>query len=267
MVTGSSRGVGRGIARVLGGSGATVYVTGRSGEVEAAAREVSELGGRGLAARTDHTEAAQVEALFDRVRAESRALDLLVANAWGGYEDEGEDAGEFGAAFWEQPVRRWDVMHSTGLRATYLAVRQAAPLMIERGRGLVVLTAGWDDPTRYLGSLPYDTVKTATARMVRTMAHELRPHGVAVVGVYPGFTRTERVIEAFQREGREPPSETHSTEFVGRAVASVLADPEHLALSGSGAQAAAYGRRYGFTDTDGREIAPFVLPDEFRLHA
>jgi NAD(P)-dependent dehydrogenase (short-subunit alcohol dehydrogenase family) len=146
-----------------------------------------------------------------------------------------------------------------------VAVRQAAPLLVERGRGLIVLTAGWDDPTRYLGSLPYDTVKTATARMVRTMAHELRPHGVAVVGVYPGFTRTERVVEAFAKEGREPPAETHSVEFVGRAVASVLADPEHLALSGSGAQAATYGRRYGFTDTDGREIAPFVLPDDFRL--
>jgi NAD(P)-dependent dehydrogenase (short-subunit alcohol dehydrogenase family) len=263
VVTGASRGVGRGIARVLGGSGATVYVTGRSEEVEGAAREVSELGGRGLPCRTDHADAAQVEALFDGVRAGSRALDLLVANAWGGYEDDG--SGEFGAPFWEQPVRRWDVMQSTGLRATYLAVRQAAPLMIEQGRGLVVLTAGWDDPTRYLGSLPYDTVKTATAQMVRTMAHELRPHGVAVVGVYPGFTRTERVVAAFKREGREPPAETHSTEFVGRAVASVLADPEHLALSGSGAQAATYGRRYGFTDTDGREIAPFVLPDEYRL--
>jgi NAD(P)-dependent dehydrogenase (short-subunit alcohol dehydrogenase family) len=263
VVTGSSRGVGRGIARVLGESGATVYVTGRSDGVEAVAGEVTERGGRGVPVRTDHTDAARVAALFERVRAESGSLDLLVANAWGGYED--DDAGDFGAPFWEQPVRRWDVMHSTGLRATYLAVRQAAPLLIERGRGLIVLTAGWDDPTHYLGSLPYDTVKTATARMVRTMAHELRPHGVAVVGVYPGFTRTERVVEAFAKQGQEPPAETHSTEFVGRAVASVLADPENLALSGSGAQAATYARRYGFTDTDGREIAPFLLPDTLRL--
>ncbi|MEP7105731.1 MAG: SDR family NAD(P)-dependent oxidoreductase, partial [Chloroflexota bacterium] len=202
-------------------------------------------------------------ALFERVRAESGSPDLVVANAWGGYED--HDGGEFEAPFWEQPVRGWDVMFTTGLRATYLAARQAAPLLVGQGRGLVVLTAGWDDSSRYLGNLPYDTVKTATAQLVRTMAHELRPHGVAVVGVYPGFTRTERVVEAFAAEGQKPPPETHSPEFVGRAVASLLADPDHLALSGSGAQAAVYARRYGFTDTDGREIAPFVLPESYRL--
>ena len=263
MVTGSSRGVGRGIARVLGEAGATVYVTGRSDAVESTAHEVSELGGRGIAARTDHTSPEQVEALFDRVQAESGSLDLLVANAWGGYEEHG--GGEFGAPFWEQPVRGWDVMFTTGLRATYLAARQAAPLLIGQGRGLMVLTAGWDDPTRYLGNLPYDTVKTATARMVRTLAHELRPHGVAVVGVYPGFTRTERVVEAFAAEGREPPPETHSPELVGRAVVSLLADPDRRALSGSGAQAAEYARRYGFTDIDGRQVAPFVLPDSYRF--
>ncbi|MDQ6921839.1 MAG: oxidoreductase, partial [Candidatus Dormibacteraeota bacterium] len=84
-------------------------------------------------------------------------------------------------------------------------------------------------------------------------------------GVYPGFTRTEAVVEAFSAEGREAPAETHSPEFVGRAVASLLADPEVMELSGSGVQAATLATRYGFRDTDGREIARFVLPDEFRL--
>jgi NAD(P)-dependent dehydrogenase (short-subunit alcohol dehydrogenase family) len=97
------------------------------------------------------------------------------------------------------------------------------------------------------------------------MARELRPHGVAAVGVYPGFTRTEAVIEAFADQGAEPPPETHSPEYVGRAIAALLADPERLALSGTGAQAATFARRYGFADVDGREVAPFALPDEYRL--
>ncbi|HEX6350500.1 MAG TPA: SDR family NAD(P)-dependent oxidoreductase [Candidatus Dormibacteraeota bacterium] len=259
VVTGSSRGVGRGIARVLGECGATVYVTGRSEGVEKVAAEVTELGGHGIPARTDHTDPAQVAALFERLE----SLDLLVANAWGGYQH--DDGVAFGSPFWEQPFERWDVMFRTGLRATYLAVRAAAPLLVRQKHGLIVLTAGWADPDRYLGSLPYDTVKLATARLVRTMAHELRPHRVQVVGVYPGFTRTEAVIEAFAKEGREPPPETHSPEFVGRAVAWLLADPEGARWSGTGAQAADYARRYGFTDVDGREIETFLLPDTLML--
>ena len=162
-------------------------------------------------------------------------------------------------------MRRWDVMFAAGLRSHFTAARQAAPLMIEQGRGLIVCTGGFDDASRYLGSVPYDVVKSATGRLVTTMAHELRPFGVAAVGVYPGFTRTEAVVEAYAAEGRTPPPETHSPEFVGRAVASLLADPAIMELSGSGLQAATLAERYGFTDTDGRRIARFVLPDEFRL--
>jgi predicted metal-dependent phosphoesterase TrpH len=83
--------------------------------------------------------------------------------------------------------------------------------------------------------------------------------------VYPGFTRTEAVVQAFAAQGADPPPETHSPEFVGRAVAAVLADPDRTRLSGTGAQAADHAARYGFTDTDGRTITPFALPDEFRL--
>lgn len=271
VVTGASRGVGKGIALALGECGATVYVTGRStrerpgprgGTVDDTAEEVTARGGRGIPAQSDHADDRQVEALFGRVRAE-RGLDLLVANAWGGYEE--HDHTTFGAPFWEQPLERWDSMFGPGLRAQFTAARLAAPLMIERGGGLIVCTGGYDDPSYYLGNLPYDVVKAATARLVLGAARELRPHNVAVIGVYPGFTRTEAVVEAYAAAGEEPPEETHSPEFVGRAVAHLLADPNVLERSGSGAQAAVYARRYGFTDIDGREIQPFVLPDEYRL--
>jgi NAD(P)-dependent dehydrogenase (short-subunit alcohol dehydrogenase family) len=275
VVTGGSRGVGRGIALALGECGATVYVTGRTtratdgvgpGTVEDAAAAVTGRGGRGIAAPTDHTDDAQVTALFARVAAEQEGrLDLLVANAWGGYEGHGE--ADFTAPFWEQPLWRWDAMFTAGLRAQFTAARAAAPAMIARGRGLIVATGGSDMPGHYLGNVPYDVVKAATGRLVTALGHELRPHGVAAVGVYPGFTRTEAVVAAFAAQGGEPPPETHSPEFVGRAVAGVLADPEAMALSGTGAQAAVHARRYGFTDVDGREVSPFALPPEYRLES
>jgi NAD(P)-dependent dehydrogenase (short-subunit alcohol dehydrogenase family) len=252
VVTGASRGVGKGIALALGDCGATVYVTGRT-TVDEAAAEVTGRGGRGIAARVDHTDDDAVAALFARVG----RVDLVVANAWGGYE--GHDYRTFGDPFWEQPDERWAAMVDAGLRATYVTLRLAARTMIPQGRGLIVLTAGWDDPGEYLGNLLYDVVKSATARFVWGAARELRPHGVAVVGVYPGFTRTEAVVSAFAAGGAEPPDTTHSPEFVGRAVAHVLADPDVLELSGSGAQAAAYAERYGFSDVDGRAIPPFRM--------
>jgi NAD(P)-dependent dehydrogenase (short-subunit alcohol dehydrogenase family) len=271
VVTGASRGVGKGIAVALGECGATVYVTGRStrerpgsvGTVEDTADEVTGRGGRGVAVVVDHADDGHVEALFERVRREDGRLDLLVANAWGGYER--HDHRTFGAPFWKQPVWRWDAMFTGGLRASFTAARLAAPLMIERGRGLIVVTGGWADPGVYLGNVPYDVVKAAAARLVVGLARELRPHGVAAVGVYPGFTRTEAVVAAFAAGGAEPPEDTHSPEFVGRAVASLLADADVMAVSGTGAQAAEYARRYGFRDVDGSEIAPFVFPEASRL--
>ncbi len=268
VVTGASRGVGKGIAIVLGECGATAFVTGRSSRaagaeartIEETAEEVTARGGSGVPVVTDHTDDSQVDALFERVRGEAGRLDLLVANAWGGYEN--YDYRLFGLPFWEQPIERFDAMVAAGLRSHLTAARAAAPLLLVQGRGLIVLTGGWDDPDRYLGNVPYDLVKTATSRLVATMAHELRPHGVAVVGVYPGFTRTEAVVDAFAAGGAEPPPNAHSPEFVGRAVAALAAEPDVLSLSGSGAQVATYAERYGFTDVDGRTFERFVLPDE-----
>jgi NAD(P)-dependent dehydrogenase (short-subunit alcohol dehydrogenase family) len=262
VVTGASRGVGKGIALALGEVGAVVYVTGRS-TVEETAAEVTARGGRGVPARTDHGDDAQVEALFERVRREAGRLDLVVANAWGGYED--HDHRTFGAPFWEQPLSRWQSMFDTGLRMQFTTARFAAPLMLKQQTGLLVLTGGWDDLRFYLGNALYDVSKAGTSRLVSVLAHELRPYGISVVGVYPGFTRTEAVVAAFAAEGMEPPPETHSPEFVGRAVANVLADPGVFGLRGTGAQAATYAERYSFTDVDGRTIARFVMPEANRL--
>ncbi len=262
VVTGATRGVGKGIALALGDAGATVYVTGRS-TVDEVAAEVTMRGGAGIAAQTDHTDDAQVSALFERLRDEAGRLDLLVANAWGGYENYDHEV--YTAPFWQQPLDLWKKMFDAGLRSQYTTAHFATPLFMEQRHGVVVFTGGWDDPHEYLGSVMYDVSKAGTVRLVNVLAHELRPYDVAVVGVYPGFTRTEAVVDAFESAGMPVPEEAHSPEYVGRAVAHVLADQDVMDLSGTGAQASTYAERYGFSDVDGRTFEPFRMPEANRL--
>jgi NAD(P)-dependent dehydrogenase (short-subunit alcohol dehydrogenase family) len=262
LVTGATRGIGKGVALALGKAGATVYVSGRT-TVEETAAEVTARGGRGVPMRTDHADDSQVEALFDRIRQESSRLDLVVGNAWGGYAD--HDWRTFGAPLWEQPLSRWQTMFESGLRIQLTTACLASARMVEQGSGLIVFTGGRDDPGEYLGNLYYDVCKTAVSRLVAGLAHELRDSGVTVVGVVPGFTRTEAVVDAFAAESLEPPETAHSPEYVGRAVVSVAADPDARSLSGTNVQTATLGERYGFADVDGRTFAPHRMPDENRL--
>jgi NAD(P)-dependent dehydrogenase (short-subunit alcohol dehydrogenase family) len=262
LVTGATRGVGRGVALVLGEAGATVYVSGRTA-VDEVAEEVTARGGRGVPARTDHSDDAQVQALFEGIATEAGRLDLVVGNAWGGYAD--HEWRTFGAPLWEQPLSRWQTMFESGLRNQLATARFASARMVEQGSGLMVFTGGWDDPGEYLGNLYYDVSKAAVSRLVSGLGHELRDHGVAVIGIVPGFTRTEAVLDAFTAEGMDPPAEAHSPEYVGRAVVSVAADPEAHSLSGTNAQVATLGERYGFADVDGRTFAEFRMPSENRL--
>jgi NAD(P)-dependent dehydrogenase (short-subunit alcohol dehydrogenase family) len=275
VVTGASRGAGRGIARVLGEAGATVYVTGRSvrgalttdglpGTIDDTADEVTSRGGTGIAVRCDHTDDAQVAALFERVRREQGRLDLLVNNAWGGYEGKGLMGG--GIYFWEQPfAERWDKMFTAGLRAHLLASYLAAPLLIAQRRGLIVSTIAWDHD-KYLGSF-YDLAKHTIVRMVHGLALELRQHNVAAVAVAPEFMRTERVLAAFKAEEanwRDFPglAPTETPEYVGRGVLALATDPAIMQKSGKAFRAGELAQQYGFTDIDGRQVPSFDCPDD-----
>jgi NAD(P)-dependent dehydrogenase (short-subunit alcohol dehydrogenase family) len=273
VVTGASRGAGRGIACALGEAGYTVYVTGRTtrgqrasdgapGSIHDTAEEVTRRGGTGVPVRVDHTDPAQVEALFQQVRSERGGLDLLVNNAWGGYER--YDGAAFVAPFWEHPFEeRWRGMFEAGLRAHLLASARAAPLLIGRGRGLIVSTIAWDRD-RYLGTLYYDVAKHAIARMVLGLAAELKPHGVFAVALAPGFMRTERVLAAPASDwpgGVKDLSVTESPEYVGRAVVALAGDGQVSRKSGRVFRVGDLALEYGFTDVDGRRIPPFELPD------
>lgn len=275
LVTGASRGAGRGIAVELGSAGATVYVSGRSrpgqpspagltGSVDQTAAEVTAAGGRGIAVPCDHTDDWQVEALFERIERESGRLDLLVNNVWGGYE--AYDAEGFTRPFWEQPLRRWDQMFTAGARAHFTASRLAARLMLPRRSGLIVNTTFYDRG-HYLGCLPYDTVKAAINRMARGMAIELRPYGITALALSPGWMRTEGVLhyhDADEEHWQEQPelSGTESPRYIGRAVAVLAGDSNVLRHSGATLTVGDLAIEYGFTDVDGRVIPPFRIPPE-----
>jgi NAD(P)-dependent dehydrogenase (short-subunit alcohol dehydrogenase family) len=257
LVTGASRGCGRGVALVLGEQGATVYVTGRSvrgepttlgrpGTIDETAEQVTARGGTGIAIRCDHTDDAQVEGLFERIAKEQGPLDILVNNAWSGYEI-GPDPT---LAFWEIEWRHWDLMFTGGLRATALSSRLAAPAMIEAGRGLIVnITWMLDRPH---GHAFYEVVKNGTNKLTEQMADDLRRHGVACVAVSPGWMRLERMNLSPEEAAR-----TESAEFPGRAVAALASDGNVLAKSGRVFSTPALAREYGFTDVDGTQQSKF----------
>jgi NAD(P)-dependent dehydrogenase (short-subunit alcohol dehydrogenase family) len=257
--------VGRGIARALGEAGAIVYVTGRStsgapttedlpGTIDEAAVEVTERGGQGIAVRCDHTVTEDVARLFRRVESDHDRLDLLVNNAWSGYE--GYDHERFSAPFWRQPAAYWQRMFDGGVRLQYLASRLSAPLMIKNGRGLIVnISAG--DRGRYRGNLVYDMAKTAADRMAYGMAIELSRHNVAAVALYPCFVRTERVLAAYKGDL----AVSESPEYVGRAIVALASDDRIMERSGATLTAGELARAYGFADIDGRQIPPFTFPN------
>jgi NAD(P)-dependent dehydrogenase (short-subunit alcohol dehydrogenase family) len=271
VVTGASRGAGRGIAATLGAAGATVYVTGRSikgqpttenlpGTIEETAEIVTARGGTGIPVRCDHTIDSEVEALFARVRSEHGRIDVLVNNAWGGYEH--YDYQKFSAPFYEQPSRHWDGMFTAGVRAALVASRFAATLMLPRRHGLIVNITAWDRD-KFLVNVFYDVAKGAINRMTYGMARELRPHNIAAIALAPGFMRTERVAAAFEAAGnKEYPNFTESPEYAGRAVAALAGDPNVLEKSGRVLAVGDLASEYGFTDIDGRRIPAFRMPDE-----
>lgn len=252
LVTGASRGVGKGIALELAEAGATVYITGRS------TPDMEYLRGKGTAMKCDHRDDEQVRHVFSRIKTDHSHLDILVNNVWGGYENMIEN-GRFtwSRPFWEQPISRWDAMFAAGVRAHYVASQLAAQLMLPRKNGLIVNISFWA-AQKHIGNVAYGVSKAATDKMTSDMAHELRPHNVAVVSLYPGLVRTEKVMEAAQWLDL---SNSESPQFIGRAVASLANDKSVMEKSGRVLVAASLGKEYGFVDIDGKSPRPLQLQD------
>jgi dehydrogenase/reductase SDR family member 1 len=252
VVTGATKGVGRGVGRELARHGALVFITGRS------APDHECLDDQIIGIRCDHRQDSQVEAAFNLIVREANTIDILVNSVWGGYEGMVEE-GRFTwpKPFWEQPLWRWDAMFSAGVRAHYRASQLAAPSMIAQRRGLIVNISHWA-AQKHIGNVAYGVAKAATDKMAADMANELKPYDVAVVSLYPGMVRTEKVMESAQWLDL---SNSESPEFIGRAVAALATDPDVLRHTGKVVVAAALAQEYGFTDIDGTSPRPLTIAD------
>jgi dehydrogenase/reductase SDR family member 1 len=263
VVTGASRGIGKGCALELAARGATVYVTARSveesdhplpGTVGQTALQVNELGGVGIAVACDHRDDAAVEAVFQRVAHEHGRLDVLVNAA---FLIPPELTSR--KPFWEVPISNWDDMIDVGTRSAYVASVFAAPMMIgtdtgQIGHGLIVNISS-SGAQEYAWHVAYGVGKCALDRLTADTAHELAAHGVSVVSVWPGFVRTERIDMAVAA-GLVPAgldvSGAESPRFTGRAVAALATDPDVSRWSGKAVSANELALAYDFRDLDGR---------------
>jgi NAD(P)-dependent dehydrogenase (short-subunit alcohol dehydrogenase family) len=251
LVTGATRGVGRGIALSLAASGFRVFATGRT---IADARFPDAI----IRVPCDHTNFEQNDELFRRVSEQSGTLDVLVNCAWGGYEKMVEN-GKFtwSLPFWEQPEHRWTSMIDAGVHAAFSCSARAARFMVPQRRGLIVNISFWA-AQKHIGNTIYGISKAATDKMTSDMAHELREYGIAAISLYPGLVRTEAVLSA-AREGWLNLSNSESPEYIGLVIGALARDPNLLARTGQVLVAAALGAEYGLADIDGRRPQPLSL--------
>jgi NAD(P)-dependent dehydrogenase (short-subunit alcohol dehydrogenase family) len=276
VVTGATRGAGRGIAAALGEAGATVYCSGRSSRetplpsdydrpetIEETAELVTALGGEGIAVAVDHLDPAQVRMLAERVRRDHGHLDVLVNDIWGAETLKG------GPANWNTPI--WEIDLPDGLRLLRLAIdthlitsHLLLPLMVDRPGGLVVeVTDGTTEynAAEYRISVFYDLAKVAVNRLAFSQGHELAAVGGTAIAVTPGFLRSEMMLEAFGvseanwREFTGPPefAVSESPRYVGRAVAALAADPDRARWNQQSVTSGELAEAYGFTDVDGSQ--------------
>jgi dehydrogenase/reductase SDR family protein 1 len=268
LVTGASRGIGKGIALSLAEAGAKVYITGRttkegesasklSGNIYQTAKEIADIGGECVAIQCDHLDDTQVESVFDKLSRAEKKLNILVNNVWGGYEHF-TDGTEFWneKEFWTQPNSRWDSMFQAGIRAHFVASRLAAPLLIEN-QGIIINLSFFAAQRNDKG-VAYGAAKAATDHMVACMAEELKKYKVTAISLYPGLVRTEAVLKAAEHLDL---SNSESPQFIGRAVAALATDKYVMKKTGKRLIAAELGIEYKFRDIDGRQPKPISVND------
>jgi NAD(P)-dependent dehydrogenase (short-subunit alcohol dehydrogenase family) len=269
LVTGASRGVGRGVALGLLEAGATVHITGRTahegghpegldreGSLDAMMADAVAYPGRLVTHRVDHAKDEETEGVVRRVIADEGRLDLLVNNAWPGYErmDEG-DRFTWIDQLWEQPMWRWDAMVGVGVRAAYCGSRIAAGHMAKQGGGLIVNISFWA-AQKFMQNAVYGISKAAMDKMAADFAVQLREFNIFALALYPGLVRTEGVLKNAQFFDM---SNSESPTFQGRAVAHLLADTGLSQKSGKVFTTADLALEYGFSDIDGYQPRPNSL--------
>lgn len=263
LVTGASRGAGKGIAIALGEWGAKVYVTARSTRdgfrtemrketLEDTAEEVTSRGGRGIPIVCDHRYEEQTKKVIERIESEDGKLDLLVNSVWGGYEGFEGAGWKDGTAwedFWIQSLKRWDGTFNAGVKAYLTAGMLAAPLMIKKKKGLIVHITDGISP-QYRGNIFWDLSHECINRMAYAMAMELQTYKVASLAITPGWIRTERVMESI---GKKETKKTESVLYIGRVIRALTLDDNYMKKSGKKFTVHDLAVEYGVKDIDGTQ--------------
>jgi len=263
VVTGASRGIGKGIALGLAAQGATVYVTGRTENddglpdflkgttIHKTVEEVNQIGGIGIAHRCDFSHDEDVKALFERVKSEQGKLDILVNNAWAG-ANHVVNGYFWNTPFWKQPIALFDDFYTVGLRSGYLCSQYAAEMMTEQKSGLIT-NISFYSAKQYWITPAHGVFKSATDKMTADTAHELKEFGIKVFSLYPGSVSTEGMREMAKYDNAMNVNEMESPQFVGMCVAALALDDNATEQSGKVLLTADVAQQYGFTDIDGKQ--------------
>ncbi|XP_041848017.1 dehydrogenase/reductase SDR family member 1 [Melanotaenia boesemani] len=265
LVTGASRGIGRGIALQLSEAGATVYITGRQEKtLKQTAAEVNERGGKCVPVVCDSTKDDDIKELFERIKHEQNGrLDVLVNNAYAGVQAIFDNLGK---KFWEIDPSIWDDINNTGLRGHYIFSVYGSRLMVAQGRGLIVIVSSMGG-LQYLFNVPYGVGKAGCDRLAADMAVELKSRGVASVSLWPGAVQTELVSQFIL--DKETPQGVDSkfkevfingetTEASGKCIVNLAKDKNCMSLTGKVLLTSDLARRYGIKDVDGREVVDYM---------
>ncbi|WP_408009905.1 SDR family oxidoreductase [Pseudalkalibacillus sp. A8] len=268
LVTGASRGAGRGIALELGKAGATVYVTGRSvkgkstndwpGTIDDTVGQIEASGGKGIPIQCDHTKDKETESVVDQIHEEQGKLDILVNNVWGAHDLSIEPA-----PFWDLPLQHWDTMFTAGVRAQLATNHFAIPLLRKNEKALIFHTTFWDDD-KYTGHFYYDLAKNALTRMAYGLSIELKRDNITVLAVSPGWMRTELVLKHHDSDEEhwhesDELKKTESPLYIGRGIVALASDPNIMEKNGQVLRVGELAKEYRFTDIDGRWIPPFKI--------
>ncbi len=283
VVTGATRGIGKGIAIALGEAGATVYITGRTlnsgdlddvtigGTLTETKQEVEKAGGVCIAVQVDHNDDEQVRLLFERIKSEQNGqLDLLVNNVFSGVKTL---ADAYGNPFWKQEPNLWDAINNVGLRSHYVASIYAARLMSQRQQGLICTISSWGGLS-YLFGTAYGVGKTACDRLAADMAVELKSYNIASLSIWPGIVETENMSNFFEEmntlESSNSPtiSDGYNWEtplLTGRVIAALAQEPNLMKKNGKVQIVAELAQKYKIVDENESLCASlrslrFILP-------
>lgn len=267
LVTGASRGLGKGTAIALAKAGAKVYITGRTlnekeslsslpGSITNTENEIKKWGGICFPVQCDHTDDSQVEIIFKRIEEEQGQLDILVNCVWGGY-DYFSDGTEFWKekGFWDMPYSRWEKMFDSGNRAHFISSSMATKIMLKKNKGLIINLSFWPAERNDKGVV-YSMSKAATNKMTECMAYDLRDSNIHIVTLYPGLVRTESVENA---KDYFDLSNSESSEFTGLVICALVNDEEIKQKSGNRYVSAELANHYKIKDIDGKSPIPLTI--------